>query len=91
MPTIEVFLNMDEKRVAPALQQAANDLDEATGEVVLDFSSLRRVDSRAARALEEFARAAEDKRIKIVLRGVNIEIYKLLKLLNLTNRFSFMN
>jgi len=34
---------------------------------------------------------ADDKTVKIVLRGVNIEIYKVLKLVRLTRRFSFVS
>jgi hypothetical protein len=33
---------------------------------------------------------ADDKAVKAVLHGVNIDIYKVLKLVNLTRRFSFV-
>ena len=52
---------------------------------------MRRIDSSALRALEEFARIADEKAVKVVLRGVNVDVYKVLKLVKLTRRFSFVN
>ena len=60
------------------------------GEVVLDFSSVRRIDPSALRAMEKLAGIADDKAVKVVLRGVNVDIYKVLKLVKLTPRFSFL-
>jgi anti-anti-sigma regulatory factor len=91
MSAIALFLNIDGKRVVPALQEAASSLDSAQGEAVLDFTSVRRIDSAALRALEDFARAADDKNVTVVLRCVNIDVYKVLKLVKLTQRFSFVN
>lgn len=91
MSAIAVFLNIEEERIVPALQEAADRLDGARGEAVLDFSSVRRIDSGALWALEGFARIADEKAVKIVLRGVNVDVYKVLKLIKLTHRFSFVN
>jgi len=91
MATIAVFLNINEERIVPALQEAGRNLDGAQGEAVLDFSSVRRINSSALRALEEFARLADEKTVKVVLRGVNVDVYKVLKLVKLTGQFSFMN
>jgi anti-anti-sigma regulatory factor len=91
MSTIAVFLKVEEANAVSALQEAAGSLDGAHGEAVLDCSSLRRIDSAAMRALEAFARAAEEKGVKVVLSGVNVGIYKVLKLVKLTRRFSFVN
>jgi len=71
------------------LQEALEKLDGAAGEVVLDFSSVRRVDPAALRMMEKLAAAAGEKAVKVVLRGVNIDIYKALTLVKLTPRFSF--
>jgi anti-anti-sigma regulatory factor len=87
MARTAVLLNIDEKRVISALQEAGKNLTAADGETVLDFSSVRRVDASALRALEEFARVAD----KVVLRGVSVDVYKVLKLVKLTRRFSFLN
>lgn len=91
MAMTAVFLNIDDQRLVPALQEAGEKLDSTQGETALDFSSVRRIDSSALRALEEFARLADEKAVKVVLRGVNVDVYKVLKLMKLTRRFSFVN
>jgi anti-anti-sigma regulatory factor len=91
MAMIAVWLKIDEDRVVQALQEAREKLDSADGEVVLDFSSVGRVDPAALRALQELAGAAEEKAVKVVLRGVNVGVYKVLKLVKLAPRFAFSN
>jgi anti-anti-sigma regulatory factor len=86
-----VFLNIDDVRVVAALREAGEKLDGTEGEAVLDFSSVSRVDPAAVRALEDIARVADEKNVKVVLRGVNVDVYKVLKLMKLTRRFSFVN
>ena len=90
MAVIAVWIKIDEERVVEGLQEAGEKLDSAEGEVVVDFSSVRRIDSSAIRALEEFADAADDKAVKVVLRGVNVDVYKVLKLVKLGSRLSFV-
>ena len=87
--TSRVCFEIDEESVVPTLQEARTKLDGAEVEMVLAFSTVRRIDPSALRALEELARAADQKAVKVVLRGVNIGIYKVLKLSNLTSRFDF--
>lgn len=89
MAMIPVLLNIGEQRVVPALQEAAANLDSTQGEAVLDFSSVRRIDSSALRAMEEFVDVANDKGVKVVLSGVGVGVYKVLKLARLASRFSF--
>ncbi len=89
MAIVAVWHKIDEERLLLALQEAGEKLDSADGEVVLDFSSVLRVDPRAIRAMEEFAKAADDKAVKVALRGVNVDVYKVLKLVKLASRFSF--
>lgn len=86
-----VFLNIDEARVVAALRESGEKLDDTGGEAVLDFSSVSRIDSAGVRELEELARKAAEKNVKVVLRGVNVDVYKVLKLMKLTRRFSFVN
>jgi anti-anti-sigma regulatory factor len=74
----------------PGVREAHNALDSAEGELVLDFSSVRRIDSNSLRALEGLACAADAKSVKIVLRGIDVNVYKVLKLMKLTHRFSFV-
>jgi anti-anti-sigma regulatory factor len=91
MAIIDVGFKIDEERIVQALQEAGEKLDSAEGELVLDFSSVRRIDASAVRALEEFAGVTDDKGVKAVLRGVNVGVYKVLKLVKLGSRFSFEN
>jgi len=91
MEMIAVWLKIDDEHVVDALQEAREKLDSVDGEVALDFSSVRRVDPSALRALEEFARLADKKGIKVVLRGVKVDVYKVLKLMKFGSRFSFVN
>jgi anti-anti-sigma regulatory factor len=90
MPMNAVWLKIDGDSVARALQEASEKLDGAGGEVVLDFSAVHRIDPRVLRAMESLAGTAADKSAKIVLRGVNVDIYKVLKLAKLAPRFSFL-
>ena len=87
---IAVWLKVDGDRVAQSLQEAQEKLDSAEGEMVLDFSGVHWVDPRAMRALEQFAGVVDEKSVKVALRGVNVDVYKVLKLAKLTSRFSFL-
>jgi len=91
MAMIAVWLKIDEELVVQALQEAGKKLDRVEGEVVLDFSSVCRIDPSALRALEQFVGIADDKGVKVVLRGLNVDVYKVLKLVNLAERFSFVS
>jgi anti-anti-sigma regulatory factor len=91
MAMIAVWLKIDEEQVVQTLQEAGEKLDRAEGELVLDFSSVRRIDPSALKALEEFAGKADDKGVKAVLRGVNVDVYKVLTLVKLVSRFSFVS
>lgn len=91
MAMIAVWPKIDERCVVQALHEAGEKLDGAEGEVVLDFSSVRRIDSGVLAGLSEFAALADDKNVKVALRGVNVDVYKVLKLVKLASRFSFVN
>jgi len=89
MATMVSVLNIDQDSLIPALQAAGEKLNGGGGEVVLDFSAVRRVDSHALEALERLAFIADEKTVKVALRSVNVEVYKVLKLVKLARRFSF--
>ncbi len=89
MATIAVWIRIDEERVVQSLQDTGERLDGVDGEVTLDFSAVRRIDASALGVIVALASVADDKGIKVVLRGVNVEIYRVLKLLKLASRFSF--
>lgn len=89
--TISVWLKIDEERMAQALQEAGKKLDSVEGEVTLDFSSVQRIDPSGVNAMQEFASLADGRGVKVVLRGVNVNVYKVLKLVRLGTRFSFVS
>ncbi|HUJ20205.1 MAG TPA: STAS domain-containing protein [Bryobacteraceae bacterium] len=91
MPVNTVWLEISGARVTAALHEALEKLDAADGEVVLDFSSVERVDPGAFQVMEKLAGQADQKGVKLVLRGVNVHTYKALKLMNLAPRFSFLS
>jgi anti-anti-sigma regulatory factor len=89
MTITDTWIAIDEKRVAGSLQEACEKLGGAGDEVVVDFSSVQRIDPSGLRAIEALAGVAAGKDIKVVLRGVNVDIYRVLKLARLTSRFTF--
>lgn len=90
MATIALQHKIDGERVVPSLEEARKKVDGAEGEMILDFSSVSRVDATALRAIEQLAAGAEDKGVKLVLRGASVEVYRVLKLMKLAQRLSFL-
>lgn len=82
------YLEVDGDNAAAVLQGACQEL-ESSAELAVDFSQVRRIECGTLRALETLAQAASEKASKITLRGVNVEVYKVLKLARLTSTFSF--
>lgn len=91
MAIVSSFQKIDAARVAESLQSVFQKLDAVEGEAILDCSSIQRVDSRALTLLEELAGRAEGRSVTIALRGVNAQVYKVLKLVKLAPRFLFLN
>jgi anti-anti-sigma regulatory factor len=85
---IPACFKLNDDGLAETLQQA---LDGAGDNLVLDFSSVARLDASALRALEKLAEKAAVKNVEVGLRGVHVDVYKVLKLARLTPRFSFKN
>jgi len=83
-------VSIDERRLEEGVREAGLRLIRG-GEILLDFSCVRRMGPRGLREMETLAELAQEKACRIVLRGVNIDLYKALKLLDLTRRFSFRN
>jgi len=91
MMTSTVCIAIDPDSLVDTLRhEAAEKLKQAEGELVLDFSSVVRIDTPAVKALEELADLAERASVKIVLRGTNVALYRALKLLDLTPKFTFV-
>jgi anti-anti-sigma regulatory factor len=72
------------------IQEAIGKVNSGDSEVILDFSSVRRIDTNMVGALEELAGLADGKSVKVVLRAVNTDIYRVLKQLKLTRGFTFV-
>ncbi len=89
--TIAVLRKIDKEDVPSILQQMEKSLGDGQGEVVIDFSSVARLDGSALRSLADFASRAEAASVKVKLRGVNVDVYKVLVLMKLNSRFSFVN
>ena len=85
-----VWIEIGPERVAHALRHEAAEKVISGGDVALDFSRVARIDAAAVQALEELADTAGAKSLTVALRGVNRDIYKVLKLLRLTRKFSFI-
>jgi len=92
MTTDAEWIQIDPERVLASLEQnAAEAVKRTQGEVTLDFSGVRRLDTNGIGALEHLAAMAEERGSRLVVHGVNGDIYKVLKLLKLAGRFSFTN
>jgi ABC-type transporter Mla MlaB component len=70
------------------LQQALEQVNTAGGDVDLDFSAVRRIAVDEVCAMEELAGAAAAKQVHVVLHAVNMDVYRVFKLVNLTQRIS---
>ena len=73
------------------IQEAIEKVNCGESEVILDFSSVLRVDADVVGAMEELAGLADGKSVKVVLRAVNTDVYRVFKLLKLTRRFTFVS
>ena len=71
------------------IQDAVEKVNGGEQEVMLDFSDVARIDGNVVRALEELADVADERSVKVMLRGVNVDIYRVLKQLKLAERFTF--
>ena len=72
------------------IKDAAGLLGSAGSEVVLDFSDVRRIDAAALLELEELAAQARQNSVGIAIRGVHVDVYKVLKLMAVAGQFSFL-
>jgi anti-anti-sigma regulatory factor len=86
-----VWLKIDGERVRADLQEVLEKLDSDREEIILDFSSVHRIDAGALGDMDELAAEAHDKSVRVVLRGVHADVYKVLKLVKLAARFSFLS
>jgi len=71
------------------IQDAVQKINGGEQEVMLDFTDVTRIDGNVVRELEQLAGLAAERSVKVVLRSVNVDIYRVLKQLKLTERFTF--
>lgn len=90
MTTNAVWIHVDPEHVIQVLQEAVEKVNRGESEVVLDFSSVLRIDPSVIGAMEELAGLAAGRSVKVVLRAVNVDIYRALKLVKLAQKFSFL-
>ena len=81
-------LEIDPDRVAHMLRQEAVELLGSGSEVVLDFSAVRRIEANGVAALEELLELTESRSVRIRLESVDTNVYKVLRLVNLSQRFA---
>ena len=87
MGEVSMFLKIGKGQAAADLHAAEEKLNEA-GELAIDLSEVGRLDPRGVQALLELARKADEKAVKVVLHGVNVDVYRVLKLVKLDSRLS---
>ena len=90
MATIAVWLKIDEERVVQALARGRGNTGQRRGRTASGFLFHAQDRFSALRAMEEFAGIADGKGVKVVLRGVNVDVYRVFKLVKLVSRFSFV-
>jgi anti-anti-sigma regulatory factor len=82
-----VFLKVEADGITQTLREFLVELPGVRNEAVLDLSSIQRLDAKHLEIMKDIAATAEAKRLKVILCGVNVKIYKVLKLARLTQRF----
>jgi anti-anti-sigma regulatory factor len=88
--TMAMRFRVEQERITPILQEAAQSVEKADADLILDFSSVRRLDASAIGALEKLTQTAETRGVTVRLSEVNVDVYKVLKLVKLTTKLEFL-
>ena len=88
--TTSTCLLVDRDCPLQTLQEAATAIGTG-GELLFDFSAVERIDAKVLIAIEDLAERAEQAEVAVVFRGVNVKVYKVLKLVRLASKFSFVS
>jgi anti-anti-sigma regulatory factor len=91
MATTAETLRIDSAGAAGLLQRASEQVKNGANEVIVEFGSVRRIDPRILLLLEQLAAEGAKRKVNISLRGVNIDVYKVIKLSHLAAHFAFQN
>jgi len=88
MSTSNVYLRVNGNGF-PASRALIECLRTTGGELTLDFASSPRIEADVLSALESLAEQAREGQVGIVLTGVSVGVYRVLKLVKLDSRFSY--
>jgi anti-anti-sigma regulatory factor len=88
--TTSTCLLVDRDQPLQTLQEATA-IAGTGSELLLDFSSVERLDAKALIAIEALAERAQQAEVAVVFRGVNVKVYKVLKLVRLASKFSIVS
>ena len=91
MSTISTLHQAETADLVESLRQAKSRLSSADGDLVLDLSSVRRIGPGVLKHLQELASISESTKTRVTLRGVSVDVYKVLKLMRLSSHFSFVD
>lgn len=91
MSPVAEWWKVDGDNVAQSLQNALEKLSSADGELVLDLSAVIRLQTDALSTLGHIASTAESQKIKVGLRGLSVDAYRVLKLAGLSPRFTLLH
>lgn len=90
MATVAVLVKLEEGTLAATLEEASGRLEDGEREVVVDFSSIDRLSAVEMHAIDEFTRTAEEKGLKVIVRGLGVDLYRALKLARLSSRLALV-
>jgi len=91
MAIVAEWVKIDSARMLESLATAQTKLDAGESEVVLDFSSVERLDAAALNQLSELGALSSKKSARLALRGVNIGVYRVLKTSKIADEFIFLS
>ena len=90
MGTVAMLVNLEDGTLAAALEEVSGRLENGGRHLVLDFSSVERLSTAEVHAIDEFTRTADEKGVKVIIRGLDVELYRALKLAKLPVRLSLI-
>jgi len=88
MSTSNVYLRVNGEGL-PSFAALIDCLKTTGGDLTLDFASSQRIGADALSTLEALANQAGEKQVGVVLTGVSVDVYRVLKLVKLASRFSY--
>lgn len=86
-----MVVDFEEQRLMISLEKAAQNLERHEGEIVIDFSSVRRIGTNGLMYMEALSTSPRERNATIVLQNVGVDVYRILRLLKLNQGFSFVN